>query len=81
MANNNFKVGDEVTFANAFGVNVITSIKGSMCKTLEKNTGFLYRKRLGSLKAYIKRKAYWDEQELAAGKAIHKHGDTVFSIS
>ena len=77
MTNSNFQIGQEVTFSNAFGVNVITEIKGNTATTLEKNTGMTYKKRLSSLKAYVQQKAYWNEQELA--QPIHKHGDTVFS--
>ena len=77
MTNSNFQIGQEVTFVNAFGVNVITDIKGKSATTLEKNTGMIYKKRLSSLNAYAEQKAYWDEQELA--EPIHKHGDVVFS--
>jgi len=73
----NFKIGQEVTFSNAFGVNVITEIKGNTATTVEKSTGITYKKRLTSLKAYSQQKAHWSEQELA--QPIHKHGDTVFS--
>jgi len=77
MTNSNFQIGQEVTFSNAFGVNVITEIKGNTSTTLEKNTGMTYKKRLSSLKAYVQQKAHWSEQELA--QPIHKHGDTVFA--
>jgi len=36
MTNSNFQIGQEVTFSNAFGVNVITEIKGNTATTLEK---------------------------------------------
>jgi hypothetical protein len=77
METTNFTIGQEVTFTNAFGVNVIQSIKGNTATTLEKNTGFVYTKRLTSLKPYVQKKAYWSEQELAT--PIYRHGDTVFS--
>jgi ribosomal protein S6 len=77
MTTQKFEIGQEVTFSNAFGVNVITEIKGNTATTLEKNTGMTYTKRLTSLKAYAQQKAYWNEQELA--QPIHKHGDTVFA--
>ena len=77
MTNSNFQIGQEVTFSNAFGVNVITEIKGNTATTLEKNSGITYKKRLSSLKAYVQQKAYWNEQELA--QPIHNHGDTVFT--
>jgi len=77
MTHSNFQIGQEVTFSNAFGVNVITQIKGNTATTLEKNTGMTYKKKLSSLKAYVQQKAYWNEQELA--QPIYKHGDTVFS--
>ena len=76
MNTSNFTIGQEVTFNNAYGVNVIQSIKGNTAVTLEKNTGFTYTKRLSSLKPYIQQKAYWNEQELA--QPIHNHGDIVF---
>ena len=77
MTNLNFQIGQEVTFSNAYGVNVIIEIKGKTVTTLEKNTGITYKKRISSLKAYVQQKAYWNEQELA--QPIHKHGDTVFA--
>jgi hypothetical protein len=77
MNNSKFKIGQEVTFSNAFGVNVITQIKGNTATTIEKNTGIIYKKRLSSLNLYVQQKAYWSEQELA--QPIHKHGDTVFA--
>jgi len=77
MTTQNFQIGQEVTFSNAYGVNVITEIKGNTATTLEKNTGMTYKKRLSSLKPYVQQKAYWNEQELA--QPIHRHGDTVFS--
>jgi hypothetical protein len=77
MTNTNFQIGQEVTFSNAFGVNVITEIKGNTAKTIEKNTGITYTKRLTSLKAYVPQTAYWNEQEMA--QPIYKHGDNVFS--
>ncbi len=77
MTNLNFQIGQEVIFSNAFGVNVITEIKGNTATTLEKNTGMTYKKRLSSLKVYVQQKAYWNEQELT--QPIHKHGDTVFA--
>jgi len=78
MTTTNFQIGQEVTFSNAFGVNVITEIKGSTATTLEKNTGFIYKKKLSSLKAYVQKVAYWNEQELV--NPIHRHGDVVFSV-
>jgi len=78
MTHINFTIGQEVTFRNAFGVNVITEIKGNTATTLEKNTGMIYKKRLGSLKPYVQQKPYWSEQDLT--QPIYKHGDTVFSI-
>ncbi len=77
MTTQNFQIGQEVTFRNAFGVNIITEIKGNTATTVEKNTGFTYKKRLSSLNLYVQQKAYWNEQELA--QPIHKHGDTVFA--
>ena len=77
MENVNLTIGQEVTFSNAYGVNVITEIKGNTAKTLEKNTGFTYTKRLSSLKPYVQQVAYWSEQELV--EPIYKHGDTVFA--
>ena len=77
MTKANFQIGQEVTFSNAFGVNVITEIKGNTAVTVEKNTGFTYKKRLASLKAYVQQEAYWNEQELTA--PIHNHGDIVFT--
>lgn len=77
METTTFTIGQEVTFTNAFGVNVIQSIKGNTATTLEKNTGFTYTKRLTSLKPYVQQKAYFSEQELAI--PIHNHGDIVFS--
>lgn len=77
MTNTNFQIGQEVTFSNAYGVNVITSINGITATTLEKNTGITYKKRLSSLKSYVQQKAYWNEQELA--HPIHQHGDTVYA--
>ena len=44
MTHINFTIGQEVTFRNAFGVNVITEIKGNTATTLEKNTGMIYKK-------------------------------------
>lgn len=73
----NFQVGQEVTFADAYGVNIIVGIKGNTATTFEKNTGTTYKKRLSSLRAYKQQKAYWNEQELVNPK--YKHGDTVFS--
>ena len=77
MTNANFQIGQEVTFSNAFGVNVITEIKGNTAVTVEKNTGFTYKKRLTSLKVYVQQIAYWGEQEVT--NPIYKHGDTVFT--
>jgi ABC-type transport system involved in Fe-S cluster assembly fused permease/ATPase subunit len=77
MTASNFTIGQEVTFTNAFGVNVIESINGKTATTRELNTGLTYSKRLSSLKPYVQRKAYWNEQELVA--PIHNHGDVVFS--
>jgi len=77
MKNSIFKVGQEVTFSNAFGVNVITEIKGKTATTLEKNTGMTYKKRLTSLTPYVQKEAYWGEQELT--QPIYNHGDTVFT--
>ena len=77
MTTLNFQIGQQVTFSNAYGVNVIIEIKGNTATTLEKNTGMTYKKRLSSLKAYVQQKAHWSEQELA--QPIHKHGDTVFA--
>ena len=77
MTNSNFQIGQEVIFSNAFGVNVITEIKGNTATTFEKNTGVTYTKRLSSLKAYVQQKAHWGEQELT--QPVHKHGDTVFA--
>jgi hypothetical protein len=77
MTTTNFQIGQEVTFSNAFGVNVITEIKGNTATTLEKNSGMIYKKRLSSLKSYVQQKAYWSEQELV--EPIYKHGDTVFA--
>jgi len=77
MTNSNFQIGQEVTFSNAFGVNVIIEIKGNTAKTIEKNTDMIYKKKLTSLNAYVQQKAYWSEQELA--QPIHKHGDIVFT--
>jgi len=77
MTTTNFKIGQEVTFSNAFGVNVITEVKGNTATTLEKNTGMTYNKKLSSLKVYVQQKVYWNEQELA--QPIHKHGNTVFT--
>jgi ribosomal protein S6 len=73
----NFQIGQEVDFSNAMGVNVITEIKGNTATTSEPNTGFTYKKRLTSLKAYVEPRAYWGEQELT--NPIHKHGDIVFT--
>ena len=77
MTTLNFQIGQEVTFSNSYGVNVITEIKGNTATTLEKNTGMTYKKRLSSLKPYVQQTAYWNEQELA--KPIHNHGDVVFA--
>jgi len=77
MTTLNFQIGQQVTFSNAYGVNVIIEIKGNTATTFEKNTGFTYKKKLTSLKPYVQQKAYWNEQELA--QPIHKHGDTVFT--
>ena len=77
MTNANFQIGQEVTFSNAWDVNVITEIKGDFAKTLELNTGSTYKKRLTSLKVYVTPKAYWGEQELT--NPIYNHGDTVFT--
>ena len=74
----NFQIGQEVTFWNAMDINVITEIKGKFAVTLEKNTGFTYKKRLTSLKVYVAPRAYWGEQELA--NPIYRHGDTVYTI-
>ena len=73
----NFQIGQEVTFSNGYGVNVITEIKGNTATTLELNTGFTYKKRLTSLKVYVEQTAYWSEQELT--NPIYRHGDTVFT--
>ena len=73
----NFQIGQEVTFSNGYGVNVITEIKGNTATTLELNTGFTYKKRLTSLKVYVEQRAYWSEQELT--NPIYNHGDTVFT--
>ena len=73
----NFQIGQEVTFSNGYGVNVITEIKGNTATTLELNTGFTYKKRLTSLKVYVEQRAYWGEQELT--NPIYNHGDTVFT--
>jgi hypothetical protein len=77
MTTLNFQIGQEVTFSNAYGVNVITGIKGNTATTIEKNTGFIYKKRLSSLKAYVQKEVYWNEQEIA--QPIHEHGATVCS--
>ena len=75
-----FKIGDEVIFSDAFGVNEITEIKGKSAVVFEKNTKITRTKRLSSLKPYVEQKAYWNEQELAV--ANYKHGDIVLqSIS
>ena len=78
MTTSKFEIGQEVTFTNAFGVNVITEIKSNTAITLEKNTGLTYKKRLSSLKPYVQQKAYFSEQELA--QPIYNHGDTVYAI-
>ena len=78
MKNASFQIGQEVTFSNAWDVNVITEIKGDFAKTLELNTGSTYKKRLASLKVYVAPKAYWGEQELT--NPIYRHGDTVYTI-
>ena len=72
-----YKVGQEVTFPNAYGVNIIIEIKGKTATTFEKNTGWTYKKRLSSLKIHKQREAYWNEQELV--HPTYKHGDTIFS--
>jgi hypothetical protein len=74
-----FKVGQEVTYKNAFGVNVIREIKGAFATVYEYNTETTYRKKLSSLKHYVRTefKAYWSEQELAT--PVYNHGATVFT--
>lgn len=73
----NFTIGQQVTFTGAYGVNVIESITGKTATTKELNTGFVYKKRLSSLVSYKQQAAYWGEQELTA--PVHQHGDTVFA--
>lgn len=73
-----FQLGQEVTFKNAFGVNVIIEIKGNTATTFEKNTCIFYKKRLKSLKLYTKPQSQWSEQELT--HPIHQHGDIVYSL-
>lgn len=80
MKNKTFTIGQEVTFKGSYGVNVITEIKGNTAKTKELNTGFEYTKRLSSLTPYVKKSAYWSEQEAAHMNSPHKHGETVYSI-
>lgn len=79
MNTTNFTIGQEVTFSSAYGVNVITDIKGSTVTTKELNTGMTYTKRISSLKPFVQQAAYWNEQELAHGQSKHVHGATVYS--
>lgn len=75
----NFTIGQEVTFNGAFGVNVITSIKGNKITTFENNTNTTYTKLAKSLRPYVRKYAHWNEQELADGQAKYNHGATVYS--
>ena len=80
MSNLTFKVGEEVRYNNCFGINVITEINGKTATCYEKNSGLTYKKRLSSLQKYEGYKeSIWGEQELMAGQAVHKHGDTVYT--
>jgi hypothetical protein len=74
MTNSNFQIGQEVTFSNAFGVNVITEIKGNTATTFEKNSGMTYKKRLSSIKAYVQQKAYWND--IIGGRGIYQKNFT-----
>jgi hypothetical protein len=75
-----FTIGQEVTFKGAFGVNVITSIKGNKVTTLEKNSNLTYTKMIKSLVPYTYQPAYYGEQEiLHMTIAKYNHGATVYS--
>lgn len=80
MENLEFTIGQEVTFASAFGVNVILEIKGKTATVFEKNTNTTSKRRLTSLVKYVSKSCHWTDQELAEGNAKHNHGEIVYSI-
>ena len=66
-----------IVSANEPFVGTVVSIKG---KTATVDFGCLgiKKKRLTTLKPYVRKEAYWSEQELH--EPIYKHGDTVYAI-
>lgn len=74
----NIHIGSIVTFKGAFCAAEVKSINGKMA--VIDHCGELVTKRISSLVPYVRKEAYWNEQDLAAGQAKYNHGDVVFSV-
>ncbi len=77
--NKNLKVGSLVTYKNCYSVGKIVKLNGNTATLELTMTKELVNKRVSSLTEYKTPVAYWNEQEIAAGQAKHKHGEVVYT--